>query len=484
MSAVASPFAGPRELVAPAGIAVSDICRLGATELGAAMRAGTLSAHEITAAFLNQIDRLNPVYNAVVSLRERSAILAEADAADAHRASGAACGPLHGLPIAIKDLAETKGLRTTYGSPVYADNVPAADDPGVARIRAAGAIIIGKTATPEFGFGSHTYNPVFGITRNAFDPSLSAGGSSGGAAVALALRMLPVADGSDMGGSLRNPAGYNNVYGLRPSQGRVPNPAAADLYFTQLATDGPMARTAADLALLLAVQAAHDPAAPLSLGAGDGVADASAIRRVGWLGDLAGHLPVEAGVLDVCSHALARLERAGCRVEEVRPDFDMEKLWRAFVVLRQFSTAGKYRPLFEALEHHDRLKPEMLWEIEGGLSLSALAVYEAACVRSDWFRECLRLFGEVDALALPSAQLFAFPAEWHWPREIAGRNMDSYHRWMEVVVPGTMSGCPVVSLPAGFAPGMRAMGLQVIGRPRQDGALIDLARRYESMEAH
>ncbi|WP_370640226.1 amidase [Aurantimonas sp. HBX-1] len=458
-----------------------ELCRLGATELAALLAKGAVSSREIVTAFLDHIDRVNPAHNAIVSLRERSDILAEADAADGRLRAKGPDGLLHGLPIAIKDLAPTKGLRTTFGSPIHADFVPDADSLTVARIRAAGAIVIGKTNTPEFGLGSHTYNPVFGTTRNAYDPGLSAGGSSGGAAVALALRMLPVADGGDMGGSLRNPAGYNNVYGMRPSQGRVPNAGSEDLFYSQLATDGPMARSVADLAGLLAIQAGPDARAPLSLQDPFRWEPGTRARpgRIAWLGDLGCHLAMEAGVLDVCEWALARLAAAGCAAEPVLPKFDWERLWSAFVVLRQFSIAGKHGPLFDDPATRGLLKPEMQWEIESGRRLSADALYAAARTRTDWYLECLRLFEDFDALALPSAQLFAFDADWHWPREIAGRPMDSYHRWMEVVAPGTLSGCPVISLPAGFDGAGRSMGLQLIGRPGDDAGLLGLAELHE-----
>ncbi|WP_418885022.1 amidase [Aurantimonas endophytica] len=467
-------------MLAPPGLAIPELCRFGASQLAALLVDGKVSSREIVTAFLDHIDSVNPAHNAIVSLRDRKAILAEADAADERLRARGPDGLLHGLPIAIKDLAATKGLRTTFGSPIHADFVPDADSLTVARIRAAGAIVIGKTNTPEFGLGSHTYNPVFGTTRNAFGPSRSAGGSSGGAAVALALRMLPVADGSDMGGSLRNPAAYNNVYGMRPSQGRVPNAGSEDLFYSQLSTDGAMARSVADLAGLLAIEAGPDPRAPLSLQ--DGLRWEPGVHarpgRIAWLGDLGGHLPMEAGVLDVCELALSRLADAGCTIEPVLPKFDWERLWSAFVVLRQFSIAGKYGPLHDDPATRDLLKPEMGWEIENGRHLGAEAIYAAARTRSEWYLECLRLFEHFDALALPSAQLFAFDADWHWPREIAGRTMDSYHRWMEVVAPGTLSGCPVISLPAGFGSTMRPMGMQLIGRPKDDIGLLGLAELY------
>ncbi|HUN49762.1 MAG TPA: amidase, partial [Candidatus Sulfotelmatobacter sp.] len=416
----------------------------------------------------------------------RDELLAEADAADAAVARGDSLGPLHGLPHAIKDLALTKGLRTTYGSPLFADFIPTVDTVSVERIRRAGVVLIGKTNTPEMGLGSHTYNPVFGITRNAYDPAKSAGGSSGGAAAALALRLLPVADGSDMGGSLRNPAAFNNVFGLRPSQGRVPYAPVADGYFSQLSTDGPMARSIADLALLLSVQAGYDARAPLSLD-GEGAALVQGLeadprgRRLAWLGDLGGHLPFEPGILELCKQGLALLGDLGCTVEPAAPDFDWEKLWQAFVAIRQFNVGGRYRALYDDPAKRTRLKPEMQWEIEHGKRLGALEVFAAAEVRTAWYNRALELFRTYDGLLLPTAQVFPFTAETHWPDRINGKAMDSYHRWMEVVVPGTLSGCPVISVPVGFSAAGLPMGMQIIGRPRGERALLQLARAYEQV---
>lgn len=289
-----------KHAVPPAG----DICRMSAVDLAEAIRLRRLSVRELVAAFLDRIDAVNPLVNAIVSLRERSEILREADAADAHLAQGGPAGSLFGLPMAIKDLAMTRGLRTSFGSPIFADFVPQEDDFFVERIRKAGAIIIGKTNVPEFGLGSNTYNNVFGPTLNAFDPALTAGGSSGGAAVALALDMVPVADGSDFGGSLRNPAAWNNVYGFRPSQGLVPGGPDLEVFHAQMGIDGPMGRSISDMALLLDVQAGYHPHAPLSWEKPgsflEGLATPASGGRVGWLGDLGGHLPVEPGIL-ICA---------------------------------------------------------------------------------------------------------------------------------------------------------------------------------------
>lgn len=463
-----------------------ELCRLDAGTLARLVKRRDVSAREVIGAFLDHIAAINPTYNAIVSLRPRADILAEADAADAALARGEAAGPLHGLPQAIKDLAPTKGLTTTFGSPLFADFVPPADAIAVARMRAAGAIIIGKTNTPEFGLGSHTYNPVFGATRNAYAPARTAGGSSGGAAVALATRMLPVADGSDFGGSLRNPAAYNNIFGFRPSQGRVPSLPAPEGFFTQLGTEGPMARNAADLARLLSVQAGHDPRAPLSLD-GSGHDYEAALdtdlksKRIAWLGDLSGHLAMEDGILALCEGGLRHLADAGLVVEPHVPAFDFEALWQAFVALRHFMVGGKLKALYDDPAKREKLKFAVRWEIEGGQRLSAYALYEASTVRSAWYASVLRLFERFDYLALPTAQVFPFPLEEEWPQTIAGRTMDSYHRWMEVVAPVTLSGCPAVSVPVGFNAAGLPMGMQLVGRPRDDLSVLQLVRAYEQV---
>ena len=461
-----------------------DICRLSAEELARRIRERQLSLREVTAAFLDRIETVNPQVNAIVSLRKRADVLREADAADARLRTGAQTGPLFGLPIAVKDLAPTKGIRTTFGSPVFADFVPDEDELFVTRIKDAGAIIIGKTNTPEFGLGSNTYNPVFGATRNALDPTLTAGGSSGGAAVALALDMVPLADGSDFGGSLRNPAAYNNVFGFRPSQGLVPSVLGLDAFHAQMGVEGPMARSVRDLALLLDVLAGYHPGAPLSyeepgsfLAGLDGPASGS---RIAWAGAFGGALPLEDGILSLCEQALARLAAAGFAVEPAMPDFDAERLWQAFIVLRQASGGSALQALHENPAHHGKLKPEAVWEAEGAARLTGPQIHAASVTRTAWHRALLKLFERFDLLVLPPAQVFPFPVETHWPREVAGRAMDSYHRWMQVSAFATMGGCPALNVPVGFDARGRPMGMQLIGRPRGDLAVLKAGIAYEA----
>jgi amidase len=465
---------------------MSDLYERDAVELVEMLRARAVSSREVVAAFLERIDALNPTFNAIISRRADGEVMAEAAAADRALAAGAEVGALHGLPHAVKDTANTAGLRTTYGSPLFADQIPAEDGLAVARVRHAGAIFIGKTNVPELGLGSHTYNPIFGATGNAWNPAFSAGGSSGGAAVAVAQRMLPVADGSDLGGSLRNPAGWNNVFGLRPSQGRVPGWPRRDAFFAQLVTEGPIARSAGDLALLLSVQSGEDVRAPLSLPSRPDFGASLDVdlrgRRIAWLGDLGGHLPMERGVLTVCEQALKVAADAGVAVEAITPTFDWGRLWRCFVVLRQFTLGGDFATAFADPALRGLMKPELQWEITAALDLSVADVQRAVVDRTSWYDAVLGLFEGFDYVALPSAQVFPFPIGDTWPTGIAGQAMDSYHRWMEVVVPGTLSGCPVISIPAGFG-GEHGlpMGLQVIGRPRDDLSLLHLARRWEQI---
>ncbi|RFC64531.1 amidase [Fulvimarina endophytica] len=459
--------------------AIPEPCDESAVSLAAKIRTGALSATECVSGFLSHIEAVNPVHNAIVSLRPREEILADAARADAARAKGEALGPLHGLPIAIKDLSPTAGLTTTFGSPIYCGFVPDEDGLATARVRAAGAIVIGKTNTPEFGLGSHTFNEVFGATGNAFDPARSAGGSSGGAAVALATRMLPIADGSDMGGSLRNPAAFNNVFGLRPSFGRVPAHPSGNVFEASLATDGPMARSAEDLALLLGIQAGADPRQPLSFGLPSlgqtRIIEGTGIR-IGWLADLGGHLPFEAGILESVETALDAIP--GARIEPVSIGLDPERIWQAFSVLRQIEIAGRYGALLGDPRTRDLLKPEFVWEIEGGRRRTGLDGFLARQTRAELHIEMAALFERFDMVSLPAAQVFPFPVGWRWPRSVAGREMDSYHRWMECVALGTLSGCPVLAAPAGFRGGL-ACGFQLIAPHGREADLLAVARRME-----
>jgi amidase len=455
-----------------------------AWQLSRLIHAREISCRELMAATLARIAAVNPDHNAIVALRDEAALLAEADGHDALLARGESKGWMHGLPQAIKDIAHAVGLPTTLGSPLMRGFMPKHDSLMVERMKAAGCIVIGKTNTPEFGLGSHTFNEVHGLTRNAWDRSRSAGGSSGGAAVALATRMLAVADGSDTMGSLRNPAGWNNVFGMRPSQGRVPFWPAQDGWVTQLGTEGPMGRTVRDVALLLDTQAGRDPRVPLSIAAPPGCAaalDGAPPQgwRIGWLADLDGYLATEPGVLDVCAGALRRLEGLGHIVEPTSLGHSPQALWQAWLTWRRWIVAARVAPFLDEPANRASIKPEALWEHDQGDGLSATQVMAASVERTSFLQSMLKLFDRFDVLALPSAQVWPFPAEWRWPQRIGTVEMDTYHRWMEVTLYATFAGLPAISVPAGFSAGGLPMGLQLIGRPQADAAVLQLAQAYE-----
>lgn len=468
-----------------------QIISLDASALSAAIHAREVSCVEVMQAYLAQWARHNPVHNALVNLRPADELLTEARACDGELAAGRSRGWLHGIPQAIKDTSAAAGLPTTYGCRVLAGAVAPRDSLMAGRMRAAGALVVGKTNVPEFGLGSHTFNELFGITRNAWDPAVTAGGSSGGASAAIALRMLPVADGSDFMGSLRNPAAWHNLYGLRPSQGLVPFGPGPEVWISQLGTEGPIARSARDLARLLATQAGHDPRVPLSWSdpALPGLperlpADASALRglRIGWWGDLDGHLPTEPGVLDACRQALLRLEGAGAQVEPLAPGFDPEALWRTWLVWRQALTAPRVAAVLAMPGARDTLKPEALWEHTQGQTLDFARFEQASQARTTFLHRLLAHFENVDLIALPAAQCWPFPVEQRWPESIAGRRMDTYHRWMECTIYATLAGAPAISVPAGFDAGGRwPMGLQLIAAPRQDARLLAWVAAYEHL---
>jgi len=471
-------------IAAPAAAApLNDIVALPAHALSEAIRKRQVSCREVMAAYLAHIDRVNPKLNAIVARRDSDELLREADERDAQLAAGQWLGWLHGMPQAPKDLTAVRGMVTSMGSLVYKDQVTAHDSIIIERMRASGAIFIGRSNVPEFGLGSHTYNQVYGATGNPYDPSRTAGGSSGGAAAALAARMLPVADGSDFGGSLRNPAAFCNVYGMRPSAGRVPYGPSTEVFLKQLAFEGPMGRTPRDVAMLLSVMAGPDRRVPLSL-TGDPAQFAQPLdadlrgKRVGWLGDWNGYLPMEAGILELCEQALADLAQTGCVAVDYQVPFAGERLWRIWLAHRHLMVGGQLHPLVQNPETRKLVKPAVVWEVEGLEGMTARQVYQATEERSAWYQTVLRMFDDVDYLAVPSAQVFPFDAALDWPKEIAGRSMDTYHRWMETVTPWTLAGCPVISVPVGFNAAGLPMGMQLIGPPQADLAVLQLAHAY------
>ncbi len=476
------------------------LTNLDADALSRTIHARQVSCREVMLAYLARIHRLNPQLNALVNLAPDAALLAQADQRDADLALGKTAhgsrGWLHGIPQAIKDAAHTAGFPTTFGSPLLKNEIALEDGTMAARMKSAGCIVVGKTNTPEFGLGSHTFNTVFGATPNAWDAAVSAGGSSGGAAVALAHRLLPVADGSDFMGSLRNPAGWNHVFGLRPSQGRVPLWPAQDAWVTQLGTEGPMARNVRDLAKLLAVQAGHDARVPLSIAerprdfwseAGDalphGVRGLPGLK-IAWLADLEGYLPIEDGLLALCEQALKRFAGTGASVVPARLGFDAAAVWNAWLVWRRALVASRIAPHLERPGAREQIKPEALWEYDQGKGLRFMDFMQASQLRTSFYAHLLGLFEHYDVLALPTAQVWPFPIGERWPEHIAGHRMDTYHRWMEVTIYATFAGLPALSVPAGFhANGRWPAGLQLIGRPHGDAELLRIAAAYEGQIA-
>lgn len=458
-----------------------------ATTLVRRLRERDLSSVELMTAYYDRIDRIDPVVNAIPTRLDRDEALALARTADAKLATGEGVGPLHGLPIAIKDLQATAGMRTTMGSPLLERWVPAHDAQVVKRIREAGALIFGKTNTPEFGAGSHSFNPIFGTTRNPYDRTKTAGGSSGGAGAALASGLLPVADGSDLGGSLRNPGSFNNVVGFRPSVGRVPGDGQGMGWLGRLAVDGPMGRTVADAALLLSAIAGHDPGDPLSIDE-DPARLAAPFRegpstpRIGWGGDL-GFLPVEHEVLEICEKTMGTLEALGAEVTETAPDF--RGAMAAFQTQRALVFAQNV-PLFAAANPDWRsvCKDTVVWNVDQGLALTSDEVARSDAERHALYRRVMTFFEDHDFLALPSAQVLPFDLETEWVREIEGVQMETYVDWMEVCCIVTLTGLPAISVPAGFSTEGLPVGLQLIGRPRADREVLALAQAFEQATGH
>jgi amidase len=426
---------------------------------------------------LDRIAAVNPRINAVVSLRPEEA-LAEADAADRRASAGATLGLLHGLPIAIKDLEDTAGIRTTYGSTMFSDHVPVADGLLVRRLRAAGAIVVGKTNTPEFGVGSHTFNEVFGPTRNPWALDRSAGGSSGGAGAALAAGLVPIADGSDHGGSIRNPASFNNVVGLRPTPGLVPSSGSGDGW-DPAPVLGPMARTIGDLALMLGAIGGPDPYSPLSYG--DPAGFSSDLRgelagvRIAWCPDLGG-LPVETAVLVVLDQARDRLSDLGCVVEDVA--LDLSRADEAFETLRALGFARAFGDSLGALR--ETAKDTLVWNIERGLALDAPTIARALTTRSEIFSTFAEVLERFDVLAAPSAQVVPFPVAQEYPVEVAGVAMPHYLGWMRVCSRITLSAHPAAAVPAGFTDDGLPVGFQFVGSYRGDLPLLRHAAAWEA----
>ncbi len=455
---------------------MTELMDRSAVELAAMIKSREVSARELLAASLRRIEQVNPQVNAIVTLEPEMAA-GWADEADRVTASGVALGPLHGLPIAHKDLELTAGIRTTMGSPLLADFVPTEDGLIVHRLRAAGAVTIGKTNTPEFGAGSQTFNTVFGATRNPYDLTKTCGGSSGGAAVALATGMIPIADGSDMGGSLRNPASFCNLVGLRPSSGRVPSwPSTTP--WSGLATSGAMARSVDDLALQMQAIVGPHERAPISLPEpGSIFADLAELDvsglRVAWSPDLG--LPVDPAVLTALADVPDRLAALGCTVSNAMPDLSDAR--QIFQVLRAWQFQISEGDFYDSAPEH--LKDTVRWNIEEARRRSLVDHATVTAAHVALVDRVHTFFESYDALALPTSQVPPFDIELDWPRHVADEPMQTYIDWMRSCSDISVTGCPAISMPSGFTPDGLPVGVQFVGRPRGDVDLLRFARVWE-----
>jgi amidase len=452
-----------------------------ARDLASAIRRRELSAVEVLDHHLDRIDAVDPALNAIVALDDREALRSRAEEADRAVAAGAPLGPLHGLPVAVKDLMDVRGLRTSYGSRAHADDPPAeADHLMVARMREAGAIIIGKTNTPESGLGTLTFNDVFGPTRNPYDTARHAGGSSGGAAAAVAAGLLPVADGSDSGGSLRYPASFCNVVGMRPSHGRVPTSRAGDAWSPH-GILGPMARTCADAGLLLAAIAGPHPNAPLSLLDDPAVfaaGEPGELRglRIAW-SETAGGLPIDPGVTEALRGTRALLAEHGCVIEDVEPDMEgADRCWEVIELLGFLMYNAE-----DVDRDPDALRDDLVRNVREARTITADEVVWAQRKRSELFRRTAELLGSYDVLALPCTPVTAPPIEVPWVREIAGVEMERYFHWQRLACRVTMTSHPVLALPGAFAADGLPIGLQLVGRHRDDLGLLRTGAAIEAV---
>jgi amidase len=456
---------------------VTDVCFTPARKLARLIADKKLSAAEAMQAFIARIERVNPKVNAIVTFLPEQALQA-AKALDRKKSP---LGPLAGLPIAYKDLVPTKGVRTTFGSRVYENHVPQTDHVIVERLTAAGAILIGKTNTPEFGAGSQTFNRIFGVTRNPHDLSKTAGGSSGGAAAAVAAGMLPFADGSDLAASLRNPGNYCNVVGFRPTPGRVPNWPAANAWET-LSVIGPIGRTVDDCAFLLSAMAGPDSRAPTSIAEPGSIFSKSLNRdfskvRIAWSRDLRG-LPIDARVSSVLERQRRVFSALGCIVEEAEPDF--AGATEAFETLRALAFLGRFGPLLK--DHRDKLKDTVIWNVEQGMRLTPEKIARAEQLRTELFHRMRVFLERYEFLACPVNQLPPFPADLEWPREIAGVRLENYLDWMKSCYYITITSHPAISVPAGFTDDDPPLpvGIQLVGRYRADLSVLQLAHAFEA----
>src|ERR1700730_11621662 len=452
----------------------NEICFMRATDLAAMIREKKLSAREVMEAHLRQIEQVNPRVNAIVTLVDENQLMAQAWEADEIIAKGKPLGPLHGLPVAVKDLTETKGIRTTYGSPLYRDFVPDYDAIVVERMKNAGAIVLGKTNTPEFGMGSQTFNPVFGATLNPYDLTKTCGGSTGGGAVALACGMAPIASGSDIGGSLRNPANFCNVIGIRPSPGRVPNDPSTQLGWSTLGVSGPMARNVTDCALLLGALAGFDRRSPISIEhSGSQFLQPLGERnfkgvRVAMIKDLG--LPWEPEV-KTAFHAQRKIfESLGCIVEETEPD--MRDANECFLALRHWAFELRLGATVEA--HPDKVNAYGHWHVEEGRKLTGPYLARIEAKRTALFQRMRQFMEKYEFLALPVNQVLPFDVTTRYPAEIAGVKMENYIAWMKSTYYISIVGNPAISVPCAFSGSVLPIGIQIVGGHKDGEGLLHL----------
>ena len=457
---------------------------LSPSNIVSAIRNKELSKKEVLWDFYASIDKYNGALNAIVSLKERERLLSEHSSYPKtlrHNESKI----LNGLPLAIKDLVDVKGFPTTYGIPKYKNNIAKQNSIMVQRLIDNGAIIIGKTNTPELGLGSHTFNRTFGITANAYDRSKTAGGSSGGAASAVAAGLIPVADGSDMMGSCRNPAAFSNIYGIRPTPGLIPQDRTEkkdDLPI--LSTLGVLGRTPDDIALMLDAIAGKHSLDPFSFDTSGNFREyflsdkEFCTTKIGWLGDCNGYYETENQILTMCENILSKLSMSKITVDEVRFDNKLSLLWKSWKTLRS-------KTLYNELSSWNLLEEEKVfsvkWELQQGSVIEESEIKEALKVREEWLEEVNNLFKKFDFLTIPSSQVFPFDKNITYPNNINGIELDSYHKWMEIVTIPSLLGLPVISVPVGFNEKGLPMGMQVIAKKREDLKLLSFAKRYEEL---
>ncbi|HEY6946200.1 MAG TPA: amidase [Candidatus Acidoferrum sp.] len=461
--------------MSPAGD--DEICYMRARDLAAMIREKKISSRELMQACLKQIARVNPKVNAIVTLVPEEQLMAQALAADEAIAKGNWLGPLHGLPVGVKDLHETKGIRTTHGSPLYKDHIPNLDCLVVEREKKAGAIVIGKTNVPEWGLGSQTFNPVFGPTLNPYDLSKTCGGSTGGGAVALACGMVPLADGSDMGGSLRNPPNFCNVVGLRPSPGRVPNPPTNLGWFT-LSVDGPVARNVTDCAFFLSVLAGFDRRSPIAIDQGGSQFAQPLGRdfkgvRVAMFKDLG--LPWEPAVRDAVKAQRKAFESLGCIIEEAEPDFKDAN--ECFLMWRHWSVELAFGDILEA--NADKLNEYVHWHVLEGRKLTGPQLSRAEAKRTELFQRMRQFMEKYEFFVLPVNQVLPFDVKTHYPTEIAGVRMENYIAWMKSACYISTVGNPAMSVPCAFSESGLPIGIQIVGRHNEDWGVLQMGYAFE-----